>query len=424
MSLSMKRTSLWAMARRNLGRNRRRTALTLASIAFGVFLSVVSMGAQDRNWQEMIDLAARMGGGHVTVQHADYLDKPSLSRTVPGADALAAVLAREPGVERVAVRIAGQLMVSTARESHGAAFLAFDPSVEDSASLAFLEAVSDGEVFADDNRTGIVLGARLARNLGAGVGDRVVYTTTGRDGGIVSGLGRVKGLLRTGSPSADAGTVLLPLAPAREVLGYRPGEASQVAVFVGDHRRADAVAERLAEWLAQRPGVAAAAAVPWHETRPGLASFVAMKVGGGVIMIAVIGLMVAAGIFNTVFVSVMERLREFGIMMALGFNPAKLFRLVVYESAWLGLAGLALAGLITTGPYIYLNRKGIDMSGYVGNSPTDISGIAMASELKFGIYPENLVRIVVLAFVVVVLAGIYPAWRAGRVQPAESIRAG
>ena len=64
------------------------------------------------------------------------------------------------------------------------------------------------------------------------------------------------------------------------------------------------------------------------------------------------------------------------------------------------------------------------MGGYLGDSPTEISGVAMATQLKFGIYPENAVRIVVLAFVAVVLAGIYPAWRAGRVEPVESIRLG
>ena len=415
----MKRTSLWVMAWRNLGRNRRRTLLTLASIAFGVFLAIMSMAAQDRNWQDMIDLGARMGGGHVTVQHPEYLDTPSLSRTVSGTAELMEALARDPVVTRVVDRISGQFMVSTARESYGAAFIAFDPDAEDEQSLSFLEAVAEGEMFAADDRTGMVLGAQLARNLGAETGDKVVYTATDRNGAIVAGLGRVTGLLRTGAPSMDASMVLLPIDAARAVLGYAPDEANQVAVFVGDHRVSEAVAARLERDLGE-----GTAAVPWYEARPELAAFIAVKVGGGVIMIIVIALMVAAGIFNTVFVSVMERLREFGIMMALGFSPAKLFRLVVYESVWLAVIGLALAGLVTIGPYLYLNQVGIDMSAMLGDTSTDISGIAMASELKFGIYPENLVRILVLAFFAVILAGLYPAWKAGRVEPVESIRVG
>lgn len=415
----MKGTSLWIMAWRNLGRNRRRSLLTLASIAFGVFLAVLSMASQDRNWQEMIDLGARMGGGHVTVQHPEYLDTPSLSRTVTGTGALLAAVAREPAVTRAVDRIAGQLMVSTARESYGASFVAFDPEAEDSTTLSYLEAVSEGEMFAADNPTGMVLGAQLARNLGAEIGDRVVYTATDRGGEIVAGLGRVTGLMRTGAPSIDVGVVLLPIAAARDVLGFAPDEATEVALFIDDHRESEALAARLQEQLGDE-----AAAIPWFEGRPDLYAFIAMKVGGGVVMVVIIALMVAAGIFNTVFVSVMERLREFGIMMAVGFSPAKLFRLVVYESVWLGVIGLVVAALVTIGPYLYLSRIGIDMGAMLGDTSTEISGVAMATQIRFGIYPENVVRIVVLAFVAVVLAGIYPAWRAGRVEPVESIRLG
>ena len=310
-------------------------------------------------------------------------------------------------------------MVSTARESYGASFIAFDPEAEDATTLSYLEAVSEGEMFAADDRTGMVLGAQLAQNLGAGLGDRVVYTASDRSGEIVAGLGRVRGILRTGSPSIDVGVVLLPIEAARGVLGFAPDEATEVAIFIADHRRSEALAARLQEQLG-----AEVAAVPWFEGRPDLYTFIAMKVGGGVIMIGIIALMVAAGIFNTVFVSVMERLREFGIMMAVGFSPAKLFRLVVYESVWLGVIGLVLAGVLTIGPYLYLSRVGIDMGAMLGDSSTEISGVAMATQLKFGIYPENAVRIVALAFAAVVFAGIYPAWRAGRVKPVESIRIG
>lgn len=415
----MKRTSLWLMAWRNLGRNRRRTLLTLASIAFGVFLAIFSMASQDRNWQDMIDLGARMGGGHVTLQHPEYLDTPSLSRTVTGTDALIEAAYGTGQVVRAVERLSGQLMVSTARESYGASFIAFDPGAEDLTTLSYLEAVSEGEMFAADDPTGMVLGAQLAQNLGAELGDRVVYTASDRSGEIVAGLGRVRGILRTGSPSIDVGMVLLPIEAARGVLGFAPDEATQVAIFIGDHRRSEALAARLQGQLGDE-----VAAVPWFEGRPDLYTFIAMKVGGGVIMIGIIALMVAAGIFNTVFVSVMERLREFGIMMAVGFSPAKLFRLVVYESVWLGVIGLALAAVLTSGPYLYLSRVGIDMGAMLGDSPTEISGVAMATQLSFGIYPENALRIVLLAFAAVVLAGIYPAWRAGRVRPVESIRIG
>ena len=112
-------TRLARMAWRNIWRNRRRTLLTLSSIAFGTMLAILFTGLGDANWREMIDLAARLGGGHVSLQHAEYLDTPTLSRTVHDRD-LREIALRDPDVERVVTRVTGQLMLSSAGQSYGA----------------------------------------------------------------------------------------------------------------------------------------------------------------------------------------------------------------------------------------------------------------------------------------------------------------
>jgi len=148
-----------------------------------------------------------------------------------------------------------------------------------------------------------------------------------------------------------------------------------------------------------------------------------MKVGGTQFIAAFIALLVAAGIFNTLFVSVMERLREFGILMAIGFSPMRLFGLVMMESLWLAIVGLIGAALITAGPYFYLESVGIDMSQAIADQGTvDIAGVAMSTVLKVGIFPENVVYISIAAVVATLLAGLYPAWRAGTVEPVSAIK--
>lgn len=405
------------MAWRNLWRNRRRTLLTLSSIVFGVFLAVMFTAMQDENWKEMIDLAARLGGGHVTLQHPEALDLPTLTRTVEDTGRLGELALADPGVERTAVRILGQAMLSSATESFGAAFLAFDPLAEDAGTLSVLEAVVEGEAFTGSRDRGILLGERLAANLDVELGEKVVYTMTDRRGEIVSGLARLSGVVRTGAPSLDGGLALLPIDAVRDVLGYASGEATQLAVFVRDQRRSERIAARLGERAGE--GVAA---VPWNESQPELAGFIALKVGGARFMEILIAVLVAAGIFNTLFVSVMERLREFGIMIAIGFSPGTLFRLVMLESLWLGSLGLALAAVVTVGPYMALASTGIDVSALMGEGATEIAGVAMAPVLKVGIYPENLVLIAVFALVATLLSGLYPAWKAGRVEPVETIK--
>ncbi len=414
----MKGNSLAVMAWRNLWRNRRRTVLTLSSIVFGVFLAVLFTAMQDQNWADTIDLAARLSGGHVTLEHTEYLDAPKLTLRIENTGRLKELANATSHVDRVAERISGQAMLSTAGDSFGAAFIAIDPGQEDEATLSVLEGLVEGEMFESTRDRGVILGARLAENLGVGMGKRVVYTMTDVNGDIVAGLARVSGLIRTGAPGVDGGLCLLPIDAVRELIGYAPDEATQLAVFIDDQRRSDVVAENLQKEVA--PTVAA---LPWHRAQPELAAFIAMKVGSARFIEALIAVLVAAGIFNTLFISVMERLREFGIMNAIGFSSGRLFALVMLESFWLALVGLAAAVVVTAGPYSYLASTGIKLSSLYDNMENvEIAGIALPDTMRVGIFPENAALIAIAAVLAIVLSGLYPAWKAGHVEPVETIR--
>ena len=414
----MKGTSLATMAWRNLWRNRRRTYITLSAIVFGVFLAVLMMAMQDRNWADMIRLAARLGAGHVTIQHPEYLDTPTLTRTVQGTDSLKRLAADDPRVIRVVERITGFAMLATARENVGAGFVAVSAEEEDDETLSLIEAIVEGEFFGSSSTGGgIILGDKLASNLDVELGSKLVYTLTDKEGEIVSALARVSGIVRTGSPSVDAGICLLPIDAVREVVGFEPDEAIQIAAFVDDQRASDAVVAALG---AEAP--ADVAVLAWHELQPDLAVFIAMKVGGAKVMMLVLAVLVAAGIFNTLFVSVMERLREFGIMLAVGFSPGQLFRLIMLESAWLAAIGLTAAAAVTIGPYLYLASTGIDISGMIPADQMEVAGVGMSTVMRVGIYGENVALIGISALAAILLSGVYPAWRAGQADPVETIR--
>jgi len=181
----MKGPKLRSMAWRNLWRNKRRTVLTLVSIAFGGSLAVLFTAFQDRSFADFIDTAARLGGGHVTLQHPEYLDRPSINRTVSESDRLREIALADRDVERAVARISGQIMLSTARDNYGAFFIAYDPAVEDEHTLTFTEGLIAGELFATARDRGIILGKRLARNLNVELGDKVVYTLTDKGNALL-----------------------------------------------------------------------------------------------------------------------------------------------------------------------------------------------------------------------------------------------
>lgn len=415
------RPSLLTMARRNLWRNRRRTAITLSSIALGSMLAVLLTGIGDSNWRRMIDLAARLGAGHVTVQHAEYEESPTLSHSVAATAEVRRRGLAEVDVEAVVERISGAFMLSSAGRSYGAAFVAYAPEVETPETLSLLDAVVDGAAPTRSDELGLVLGVDLAENLRVRVGKKVVFSLTDKHGEIVQELARVVGLLRTGAPTVDASLALIPIGRMRDALGYADDEALQVALFLNDQRSAEAVAARMQERVNGDLTV-----LPWNESQRELAGFIAMKVASARFMEIVMLALVAAGIFNTLFVSVMERLREFGILLALGVSPGRLFALVMGESLWLGLFGLVAAALVTAGPYWWLATHGVDVSAMMGDTggTVEVAGVAMAPTLYAAIEIENLVAIALAVLVATLLAGLYPAWRAGHVEPVEAIRVG
>ncbi len=413
----MRTFELARIAWRNLWRQKRRTLLTLSSIAFGGFLAVLMTSMQDRSFADFIDTAARLGNGHVVLQHPEYADSPSLTRTVSGTDEARAAAAADRDVATAVDRASGPTMLSTATDSFGAIFIAYDPAQETSQSFAFGDGLESGAMFDAADDKGIVLGKRLAKNLGADLGDRIVFTLTDRNGEIVAGMGRLRGTISTGAPSLDAGLCLLALGTLRDVLGYDPAEATQVGVFLQDSRRSLVVRDRLAQRFGDGTAV-----LTWDQVQPELKAFIAMKVGGGRVMMIIIGLLVAAGIFNTLFVSVMERVREFGIMLAIGYSPGQLFRLVMWESGWLAAVGLLLAAAVTAYPYYWLYTNGIDLTEMYTDQPTEVAGVGFDMVMRVGIYTEHAVMIGVAIVFATLAAGVYPAWKAGRVEPADTIR--
>ncbi|MBW2263958.1 MAG: ABC transporter permease [Deltaproteobacteria bacterium] len=201
----MSGSSLAAMAWRNVWRNKRRTLVTLSGIAFGVLLTVFFTSISDDSYGKMIEMAARLGGGHLTFQHPDLLENPSLKNTVENADELAALALEDDDVEKVVTRITGSTLLAAGGNSYGAGFLAIDPAVEDESTLSILEAIKEGELFDSSTGRGIVVGQKLADNLGIGIGKKVACFPSTRSGRFsATGRTRPRRWARSSATSARA----------------------------------------------------------------------------------------------------------------------------------------------------------------------------------------------------------------------------
>ncbi|NTV15685.1 MAG: ABC transporter permease [Desulfobulbaceae bacterium] len=408
---------LYHIAWRNLLRNRRRTLITAFSVAFGVLLSVTFTASGDYSYTNLINTSATLGFGHLTVEAKGYNDTPSLTMPLTGSGAIRELVADIPGVSSALVRIVGQAMFASGAKSVGGQVIGFDPGREDGAYNIYLRSLQTGAAPGADDPGGVLIGARMAEKLNLGVGKKLIYTMTDRNGELVSGISRVRGIFATGENQVDGAVVLLPLTRLRQVLKYSPDEATLVSIFISDQRRAARMQDELAQILAEPEREI----LTWRETQAELAGLIAIDRAGNYLMQFLVGLLVAAGIFNTMLMSVMERRREFGMMMALGMGPRQVVAQVLLESLLIGGLGLVLGVIITAPWYLYMVRVGIDFSGQIGNDYST-SGVLVDPVLKFRLFQESALAILAGIMLLTLVAGVIPAIRAGRVAPLESLR--
>ena len=408
---------LGKMAWRNLWRRKRRTVITSVSIGFGVMLAVTFTGTGDYGYTNMINAGATMGLGHITIEPRDYNQTPSLDKRLRKAEQIREGVLAMPGVSDAIVRIMGQAMFASASKTVGGMFMGIYPDQESAERNLFLRSMVQGKLFTGAKGRGVVVGSKMAEKLNLRMGKKLVYTTTDVNGEIVSEIARVVGIFKTGISEVDGAMVLLPINSVRTTLHYGAQDATLVAVIINDQRHA----EKMRDKIAAAVGSPLREVLSWQQTQPELAGIITMDRSGNYISQILIGLLIAAGILNTMLMSVLERTREFGVMMAVGMSPTALFKLVIVESFWLALIGIVVGIIITTPWYAYLYYVGLDFSGAIGEDYS-AGGVLIDPLVKIRLYKESVVAILTGVFALTLLSGIYPAWRAGRIPPVESLK--
>ncbi len=409
---------LGSMAWRNLWRRKRRTLITAISIGFGVMLAVTFTGSGDYWYTNMINAGATMGLGHITIEPHGYNQTPSLDKRLLNAGEVRKYVLTMRGVSNAIVRIMGQALFASASKTIGGMFLAVDPSQESPDQNLLLRSLIQGQLFPGADGRGIVVGSKMAEKLNLRIGKKLVYTTTDVSGEIVSEIARVTGIFKTGVGEVDGALVLLPINSVRAILHYDDQDATLVAVTVNDQRYAERIRDKIAAAV-RNP---LREVLTWKQTQTELAGIITMDKSGNYISQVLIGLLIAAGILNTLLMSVLERTREFGVMMAVGMSPATLFKLVLVESFWLALIGLTVGVIITAPWYAYLHYVGLDFSGAIGKDYS-AGGVLVDPIFRIRLYKESIIAILTGVFSLTLLSGIYPAWRAGRTPPVESLKA-
>ena len=403
------------MALRSVFRNPRRSVITASATAFGLAAYLFLYAFANGFFEQMIQNSTRQLSGHVQVMKAGQAVDLSPALRIVDSPALLGQLRARPEVEAAAPRVVLRAMVANPGKSLPVELVGIVPEQE--RAVTELSGYMKQGTYVQPGEKGIVIGQKLAEELNARLGDKLVITVQQAGGDLASGAQPIRGIYRTGSDLFDSEYAFIAIDAARSLGGLQGDQASRIALRLSDRAGSAALARTLNQSLS-RDGLVA---MDWEALLPVVVQMVEMSQVDFYLILSVVFVVVAIGVMNTMVMSVMERTRELGVMLALGTRGGQLLLTILFEALFLAVLGMVAGSVVGGALVFWLNRTGINLSSISGALET-IPGITDR------VYPVLMFDHVwlpsLLLFLCSVTVALYPAWRAARLDPVEAIHHG
>ena len=398
------------MAFRDLGRNRRRSFFSALAVGGGLALLILMASVVEGEMGGALENTIRLQSGHIQIRAATYDENKSSLKwedLVANPDEIAAKIAAFEQVEAATPRLYASGFLSSGTQSAGAKITGIDPL--SSANDPYREGIISGEYLSPDDREAVLIGRPMADKLNLEVGDTVGLSINTADGNVQEQTFTVKGIYTTNTYGFDNSTVFLPLSKA-QAMTLTENHASTIFVLLKDTEMTDIVAPALS--------VSSDLEVKtWRDLNVLFVEWESMAQSYiGFLYLIILAISVSV-IINTLIMSVYERTREIGILSAIGMRGGRIMMLFLTESSLLAVGGVLMGLVIGVLATMYFNVNGF----YVGDM--GLSGIAITDTVYAKLTMDNLVNLTIMTFVATILAGLYPAIMASRMQPVEALRA-
>ncbi len=403
------------MAWRNIWRNPRRSILTMTAIAFASLLLIFMLSFQFGSYDTMINSAVKIHTGHLQVQAEGYQDKRTMRLVVPDPGAIGSILERTPGIDAYTYRANAFSLVSSEERTYGIVVIGIDPAREANVST-LKRVIRQGSYLSSEDTNQALLGELLAKNLQVGLGDELVVLGQGRDGSVAATVVKVKGTYNSGQDEFDRSSIHIPLKHFQDVYAMRGGVHEVVAL--GKSLGAiPAIRKAVAGSIENDDPKHVLVVLDWIDLMPGLIEGIKLDLISGLILYFILILVVAFSILNTFLMSVFERTKEFGVMMAIGTTPGRLTKLLLLESITMTVIGIVvgiIAGCLITW---YFQVHGIVISG--------TSEVVRQFGIPERMFPQlSFLSVTIgptLVLFITSLTALYPALRVRRLRPVEAL---
>lgn len=401
---------LLRLAWRNIWRNSRRSLIVLCSIVVGMAATVFTDSFYRGFMKQMFENQLGSHTSHIQIHARGFNDNKVVQNSMADYRRVISTLESHPNVAYLSRRIIAFGLLSSASNSSGVSIIGINPGNEAKITTIQRSVVAGGYLSGEKHE--IVISKRLAATLGIGLGDRVVAMASALDGKVGSDVFRVVGLYESASSSFDRMYIYISLENAQGLL--RVGDRiSEVAVVARDINSVPNIKRDLVTELNSTYEV-----LSYQDLLPSLLMQLDLMDQMMLIFYAIIGLAMIFGIVNTMLMSVFERIREFGVLKAVGMKNGRLFLMVMLEAFFLGLLGVGVGGMLGVAVDLTLSATGLNFAAFAEGLASYGAGAIIYPELSC----SGLVSALLLVLLFCVLAAVYPAYKAVRLQPISAIR--
>lgn len=401
---------LIALAWKNIWRNKKRSMIILAAIAAGLGCGLFASGVMYGMWDTTVNAAIDRNLGHIQIHTEKFTKENLIENYIPDGTKLKPQIEKIAGVKAVSERTIINGMAASATSSFGVEIVGIIPA-EEKKTTSISSDIKEGNYFEEGGRNPIVIGKELAGKLDLKIHNKIILSFQGLDGNIIYAAFRVVGLFETESSMFDKSTVFVRQNDLSSLTGGSH-IIHEVAVKLTTVQVMDQVAGKLRDMYKNL------SVETWQQLAPELSiSYETLdfelNIFLGIILFALL-----FGITNTMLMSVMERIREFGVLMAVGMKRSRLFVLIIIETILLSVTG-GIAGMMLGAASIWITaQKGINLSLFAQG----LSSYGISTHLFPGLPVEYYPVLFVMIIITAVASAVYPAVKAVRLNPASAIR--
>ena len=402
---------LFSIAWRNIWRHPGRSGVLIASIVAGMWAGIMVSSWANGLIEQRVNNVINEELTHAQIHHPEFLTEREPGMHIEPYDEIITFLKNDSRVQAYSSRTLLDGMIQSAATTSGARIIGIDKEMERE-TTTFHQNLTDGEYLNNDLRNPVFIGEKLINKLNVEIGDRIVLTFQNIENEITSGAFTVSGIFRTGQNLYDEQTVYVNREDLSDLVANRP-LYHEIAIMLYDRNQGEPLVSDINQQFNS------VTAETWIELSPEM-RYMTQASGSYMFYIMIVILFALAfGILNTMTMAIFERMRELGMLMAIGMNKLRVFTMIMLESVMLTLTGAAVGMFVGYLTVNYFNKNGLDLTA-IGGDSFEIWGYE-ALVYPY-VNPEEYLYVMFLVIATALLAAIYPALKALKLVPGEVVR--